>query len=44
MPDFGKDWKKIEPLLKKRVTCTSSKCELGGHSFRTDMRKKANRE
>ena len=44
MPDFGKDWKKIEPLLKKIVTCTSSKCELDGHSFRTNMRKKANRE
>ena len=44
MADFGKDWKKIAPLLKKRITCTSSKCEDDLHSFRTNMRKKANRE
>lgn len=44
MSDFGKDWKKIEPLLKKKITCTSSKCELDLHCFRTNMRKKVNRE
>ena len=44
MPDFGKDWKEIEPLLKKKVTCTNSKCELDVHNFRTNMHKEANRE
>lgn len=44
MSDFGKDWKRIEPLLKKKITCTSSKCELDMHCFRTNMRKKTNRE
>lgn len=44
MTDFGKDWKKVAPPLKKRITCTSSKCEADLHSFRTNMRRKQNRE
>ena len=42
MPDSNSNWKKIEPLLKRRITCGSSKCESGYHSFKRDMRKKEN--
>ncbi len=38
------DWKKPPPPLKKRITCTSTKCEAGLHSFQTNMRLKVNRD
>ena len=42
MSNPDKDWKNVKPLLKEMITCTSSRCELGMHSFRRDMRKKIN--
>ena len=35
--------KKIAPLLKKQISCTSSKCEDDLYSFRRNMRLKINR-
>lgn len=44
MVDNHGEWKKPPPPLKKRITCTTTKCEAGFHSFQTNMRKKENRE
>ena len=38
------DWKDPPPPLKKRITCGTTNCKAGYHSFRTDMRLKINRD
>ena len=43
MPVLETGRKEIAPLLKKQISCTSSKCEYDLHSFRRNMRLKINR-
>lgn len=44
MDNYSDDWKKDPPPIKKRVVmCSTTKCEDGLHSFKTNMRRKASR-
>lgn len=38
------EWKKPPPPLKKQVTCTTTECKAGYHSFRTNKRLKVNQD
>jgi len=42
MSDYDDDWKKDPPPIKRRrVVCSTTKCEDNLHYFKTNMRKKA---
>jgi len=43
MSEFNSDWQSPPPPLKKKITCSSSKCESDLHCFRTNMRKKSSK-